>query len=172
MSTETNTLSTKHRYQSIFTNNQNGEGFQFTSKNPRFWGPSFWTSMFSTIAKYPRNRPSKKEALEMKKLFLTFQHNLPCSKCEVSYRELLIRFPIDEYLENRKKLLTWLYIIRDQINRKLICLEKKELQQEIDILPVFIPQDVIDKLKGDILYTKPSPLLNDVLQKWYFYHES
>ena len=108
----------------------------------------------------------------MKKLFLTFQHNLPCSKCEVSYRELLIRFPIDEHLENRKKLLTWLYIIRDQINRKLICLEKKELQQEIDILPVFIPQDVIDKLKGDILYTKPSPLLNDVLQKWYFYHES
>lgn len=171
MSTETTTLSTKHRYQSIFTNNEKGEGFQYTSKNPRFWGPSFWTSMFSTIAKYPRNLPSKKESAQMKKLFLTFQHNLPCFKCEVSYRELIARFPIDEYLENRKKLLTWLYIIRDQINRKLICLEKKELEQEIKALPEEVPQELIDKLKRDILYTKPSPPLNDMLKKWYFYHQ-
>lgn len=171
MSTETNTLSTKHRYQSIFTNEQNGEGFQYTSKNPKFWGPSFWTSMFSTIAKYPRNHPTPDEALKMKKLFLTFQHDLPCSKCEVSYRELIARFPIDEYLENRKKLLTWLYIIRDQINRKLICLEKKELQQEIDVLPEGVPMEVINQLKKEILYTKPSPPLNDVLKKWYYIHE-
>ena len=107
----------------------------------------------------------------MKKLFLTFQHNLPCFKCEVSYRELIARFPIDEYLENRKKLLTWLYIIRDQINRKLICLEKKELEQEIKALPEEVPQELIDKLKRDILYTKPSPPLNDMLKKWYFYHQ-
>ena len=171
MSTETNALSTKHRYQSIFVDEQRGEGFQFTSKNPRYWGPSFWTSMFSTVAKYPRTNPSPVEAAKMKKLFLTFQHDLPCSKCEISYRELITRFPIDDYLGNRKQLLTWLYIIRDQINRKLICLEKKEFQQEVDALPEEAPQDLIDKLKRDILYTKPSPLLKDVLKKWYYYHE-
>jgi hypothetical protein len=171
MASETNTLSTNYRYQSIFTNNGKGEGFEFTSKNPRFWGPSFWTSMFSTVAKYPRSNPTREEAQRMKTIFLRFRRDLPCSKCEVSYRELIARFPIDEYLENRKKLMTWLYIIRDQINRKLICLERRELEQEIGDLPEGVPQDVIDKLKRDILYTKPSPPLNDILKKWYFYHE-
>lgn len=171
MSTETNTLSTKHRYQSIFTNNQRGEGFQFTSKNPRIWGPNFWKSLFATTAKYPRKNPTEKEKTTIKKIFLDLQYGLPCSKCEVSYRELITRFPIDESLENRKTLLTWLYIIRDQINRKLICLEKKELQEEINSLPQGVQQDVIDKVKRDILYTQPSPLLNDVLKKWYFFHQ-
>lgn len=164
-------LSTNYR---IYNFQNKKEEFIFaTSKNPRVWGPSFWTSMFSTAAKYPKNNPSKISKIKMKNLFYSFKNSLPCSKCEISYKELLERFPIDKFLSSRKKLLTWLYIIRDQINRKLICLERNEVKKSLNLLPVHLQNDFLtmDKMKKNIMYTKASPSLASVIDKWFFFHD-
>jgi hypothetical protein len=170
----TKTLSTKHRYQSIFSRNvgssSSQEAFSLTSVNPRFWGKHYWLTFFSTAAGYPKSKPTSEDKDKAKRFFTSFGEALPCAKCRISYRELFIRFPISEYLANRKKLLTWTYIIRDQVNRKLICQEREELKKELELLPA-TPSPYIDEIKKEILYTDQSPPLESILSKWYFIHE-
>lgn len=173
---ETKSLSTAHRYKSIFSRNEgshhhNSENFSITSANPKFWGKHYWKTFFSTAAGYSRDNPSEEEKAKAILFFTSFGDALPCAKCRVSYRELLQRFPITENLKNRKSLLTWSWIIRDQVNRKLICQEREELKKQIEALPEETPAHFLKKLKDEILYTKESPPLKNVLGKWFFIHQ-
>lgn len=169
---ESKSLSTTHRYQSIFSRNEGqGERFAITSANPKFWGPPYWKTFFSTAAAYPISDPTKEQKEKAVRFFHSFGDALPCEKCRVSYRELLQRFPITESLQNRKALLTWVWVVRDQVNRKLICQEREELKKQLDVLPTNSPAHFVQKLKDQILYTKESPSLETILKKWFFIHE-
>jgi len=167
----TKSLSTNQRYNSIFYSNSISEGFSITSRDPKKWGPPYWQTIFSTAAKYPKINPTQQDKERAIHFFSIIGHGLPCSKCRVSYGELMRRFPIEDALQNRKTLLTWVYIIRDQVNRKLICQERNELKKQLSILPDNINEKTVNQLKQKILYTKPSPSLHSVLDKWFFYHE-
>ena len=156
---------------SIFYNNGVGQEFILSNINPKVWGPHYWTTIFSTAAKYPIHSPTEIDKENTMSFFAAVGHGLPCSKCRTSYSELLQRFPIEDALQNRKSLLTWVYIIRDQINRKLICQERNEYKKQLQSLPDNVDERVKNKLQSQILFTQPSPPLQDVLNRWFFYHQ-
>ena len=101
----------------------------------------------------------------MKDLFTNLKDELPCSLCRKSYGELLNRYPIDKYLNSRRCLITWLYLIKDSVNRKLICQERREYEKILAELPIDYPHR--QKIAENKLYTKPSPSLESVISKWY-----
>jgi hypothetical protein len=137
-----------------------------TSKNPKIWGSYYWHAMFSHASKYPSINPSKQQQMETKNIFLKIGEDLPCVLCKISYKELLIRYPIDEYLSSRKELLTWLYLIRDAVNRKLIVQERKEVERYLKHFSKDEKEEKRVQIEKRVLYTKPSPSLCVVLKRW------
>ena len=146
----------------LFKMNVNEKKPQLNSFSPRRWGSGYWQAMFLRAARF---KPTQQEKREVKSIFLSLEKELPCSICRASYKELTIRYPIDDYLSSRKKLLTWLYIIRDQVNRKLIIQERRERDKILNELPIGYPRR--EEIANEKIYTKPSPRLECILSKWY-----
>ena len=131
-----------------------------TAINPKLWGPMYWSGMFMRAGRY---EPTPSEKKEVRYMFISLKDELPCKLCRKSYAELLIRYPIDDYLNSKRCLLTWLYLIKDSVNRKLICQERKEY---VKVLEKITSNPHRMKIAEQKLYTKPSPPLETVLSKW------
>ena len=156
----------KNVKKTAFIIDTNGE-IRLSSINPRVWGGTYWSSMFMRAARYPKFNPSLEERKEAKIFYTRLITELPCSLCRVSYKELLQRFPIDEYLDSRKRLITWVWLLRDQVNRKLIVQERREYDDFLKTIPDHISDEEKDKMaSAKFIYTKPSPPVERVVQKW------
>jgi len=86
--------------------------------NTKDWGPSMWKSLHATTFGYPEN-PTPRHKQEYKVFFTSIKDTLPCSYCRESYAKFLKCLPIDNYLNSRACLSYWLYLIHDQVNKKL-----------------------------------------------------
>lgn len=135
-------------------------------KNPKIWGSYYWQAFFMYASKYPLSNPTPQEQKEVKNTFIKIGNELPCSLCRISYNELLERYPIDQYLSSRKSLISWLYLIRDAVNRKLIIQEREEVKRYLKHLPPNIKEKQRKEVEKRILYTKPSPSIQVILKRW------
>lgn len=90
------------------------------------WGPKLWFSMFCIAANYPvdidlKNKQHIAKKRNHKIFFESFQHVLPCKYCRRSYAIFIKELPIKNFLDSRNKLMYWLYLIKDKVNKKLIA---------------------------------------------------
>ena len=86
--------------------------------NTKDWGPPMWVSLHTITFGYPEN-PSKQDKKNYKEFFWGLQYVLPCSYCRDSYAKFIKCIPIDDYLGSRTCLTYWMYLIHDQVNKKL-----------------------------------------------------
>lgn len=85
--------------------------------NTQFWGPS-WVLLHCITFNYPES-PTDSDKMKVKLFFDLLADLLPCKYCRESYKKFIIKLPIDDYLDSRKKLTKWLYKIHNMVNDKL-----------------------------------------------------
>ena len=85
--------------------------------NPKIWGPDVWKAMHLIAAGYP-NKPTKAEKKHYKRLYISLGCTLPCKYCAKSYRVFMKELDIDNFLESKKSLMYWVYLIHNRVNKK------------------------------------------------------
>jgi hypothetical protein len=92
------------------------------------WGSAGWDFLFSSIMCYPIKilKQNKQHDIIKKSfidLFKSLQYTLPCIFCRESYIDFYKKINIEKFLSGRIELMYWLYLIKDQVNKKLIIQE-------------------------------------------------
>lgn len=86
--------------------------------HPLLWGPTTWKTMHLISASYP-NKPTKTEKNNYKRFYKSLGCVLPCKNCGKSYREYMKELDIDNFLDNKRSLMYWVYLIHNKVNKKL-----------------------------------------------------
>ncbi len=84
--------------------------------NPEVWGPSGWLFLHTITLNYPNN-PTMYDKQYYKNFFMSLQSVLPCDWCSKNYKIHMNKYPIDNYLNSKKDLVTWLIIIHNEVNK-------------------------------------------------------
>lgn len=87
--------------------------------NPKVWGPTLWDKFFKRASNYPEKNPTYGQRKLFKDYYKHYLNNLPCMLCTPSYKRFWREVPIDNYLDSRRDLIMWLYLIKDKVNKKL-----------------------------------------------------
>lgn len=82
------------------------------------WGPSGWKLLHLISFQYP-NKPSNEQKKNIKEFYELLIYLLPCKYCRASIKKFYKEIPIDEYLDNKKKLIEFVYLIHNKVNDKL-----------------------------------------------------
>lgn len=86
--------------------------------DPSIWGPHYWFFLHTIAFTYP-NHPNS----TTKKIYYNFFRNfplfIPVEEVSSNFSELLNKYPILPYLDNKKSLIKWVHFIHNKINRKL-----------------------------------------------------
>jgi hypothetical protein len=91
--------------------------------NPEIWGPNAWIFLHTITLNYPNN-PSIYDKQYYKNFFMSLQTVLPCEWCSKNYKLHITKYPIDNYLNSKKDLVTWLILIHNEVNE---IFKKKKL---------------------------------------------
>jgi hypothetical protein len=85
---------------------------------PEVWGPIFWCTLHIVSLAYP-DEPSYSEKRAAKEYFNSLAHLLPCPVCRTHFREILQGLPVENWLDNRKSLIEWVWMAHNQVNKRL-----------------------------------------------------
>lgn len=88
---------------------------------PKIWGPHMWIALHSITFNYPTN-PTPEDIKSYKSFFQLLGHVLPCSYCASSYSKFISTGTTqltDENMKNRDSLTKWLYLVHEEVNKKL-----------------------------------------------------
>ena len=85
--------------------------------NPRVWGKSAWTFLHVVALAYPEE-PTPLDKDRYKKFFLSLDTVLPCDTCADNFKEHIIKYPIDNYLDSPSSLFEWIISINNEVNKK------------------------------------------------------
>jgi hypothetical protein len=143
------------------------------------WGPNCWDFLFTAIiGRYPIKIKTKGD-IKIKRAFKEFLSNLemilPCIFCRNSLEIFVKELPIDPYLVGRIELMYWLYLIKDKVNKKLICQEKKCYKDEkIKLKQMFSDKKIskedyykkVIEFKNNTFFTIPTPSFKKVLEQY------
>lgn len=104
------------------------------------FGPAGWKFLFCIAANYPVTIDSRnKHHLALQKHYCSFfemlKFMLPCVYCRRSYAKFIKKIPIQSYLGSRRDIMFWLYLIKDQVNKKLIRQEMKKSNSSFTTKP-------------------------------------
>lgn len=147
----------------------------FSSKNgmaTKEWGGKLWDSLFTMIlGSYPSKLNDTKEHSLIKDAFIHtlsgLQYTIPCSYCRESYKIFYKETPIEMFTDSRINMMYWLYLIKDQVNKKLIF---QELEHLTSLYKKFKKGKMTKKQYEDnvknCFVTTPSPPFIDVLEKY------
>ena len=139
-----------------------------------FWGPPAWKFLFSTIAGTfpvkvdPNNKAHAKIVASFHSMLKSLGHTLPCIYCRESYKVFLKELPMSEFSDSRKNMMKWMYLIRDQVNKKLMKQERECYESEKAAL---MKQNInpnklklmLTNIRKTTLITKPSPPFEKVI---------
>lgn len=137
------------------------------------WGKPAWDTFFSMIlGSYPYKLDRQnKEHLKIEKAFISLFNNLkwtlPCNFCKKSYCSFYNKIPIKNYTSGRIELMFWLYLIKNEVNSKLLTQEKdklKELKGKCKLGEITKKEYSI--MKAKVFKTKKSPSFITVLDKY------
>ena len=86
--------------------------------DPKIWGPHYWFFLHTLAMTYPHH-PST----VTKKKYYEFVQNLPLfipvEKISKEVENLIEKYPITPYLDNRDSFVRWMHFIHNKINEKL-----------------------------------------------------
>lgn len=90
----------------------------------KVWGPPLWVGLHAITFGYPekidKTNESHKEKRESYYMFFKLLGDvLPCRYCRESYKEFFKELDLKQYLESRKDIVRWLYLIHEKVNDKL-----------------------------------------------------
>jgi hypothetical protein len=96
------------------------------SLDPTIWGPSMWMFLHTTAMTYPHhpNAVTKKKYYEFLQNIPLF---IPVEEMSSYFSQLMDKYPVSPYLDNRESLIRWMHFIHNKINQKL---EKKQITLE------------------------------------------
>jgi hypothetical protein len=92
-----------------------------TGMQTRVWGTSGWLFLHSIAQNYPW-RPTLEQRGYYLNFFRLIGNVLPCRYCRESYQQFISEPETilnDTVMENRKSLVTWLYLVHNKVNKKL-----------------------------------------------------
>lgn len=101
--------------------------------DPKIWGSKFWF-VFRCIAHNYSLEPTNEEMARAKTFYQQFTYLLPCITCRESYELHYDEVNIDNYLDNRNKLIEWVEIIYNKtleninVNNQI----KKSIEIKVD----------------------------------------
>ena len=160
--------------------------------NTKMWGPPAWKFTHTVTFNYPETIDWNNEehvvlSNKIKTMFVEFQSTLPCKYCRESFKKFLKQLPIEPFLGSRRAFTYWYYCIHNKVNQKLrgqewdlfvnklkeildCSLNNKEHKgnkdskgkYKIDKLFDNDTQKEINKIKKDVLFTKPDPSYDEV----------
>ena len=121
----------------------------------KIWGPSAWIFLHSITLNYPEN-PTQKDKKEYKSFFYSLSNILPCKVCQINYKNNLIKYPIDKYLNSKKNMVYWLILIHNEVNRE--CGKKQftytEAIKNFDKLySEGFSENIISETKNETIFT-------------------
>ncbi len=149
---------------------------KFSSENGmkvKLWGSKFWDSLFTMVlGSYPYTiNPKNKDHIKTMNSFISFFNNLrwtlPCIYCRKSYCKFYRKIPIQDYSNGRIQMMKWLYLIKDQVNKKLLAqeeIERNEMKKMFNSGKI-TKKDYQLFLKNQFK-TKQSPKFIKVLEKY------
>ncbi len=82
---------------------------------PDIWGPYGWKFLHYLSFGYPTN-PTIEQKNQYKTFFLSLQHVLPCSICSKHYSENLMKYSLDDALQDKDSLVRWVIDIHNSVN--------------------------------------------------------
>ena len=83
----------------------------------RFWGPSGWKLLHTITFGYdPHNTKAR---VAIKTTFETLPFVLPCKFCRASLTDYMEKHPLEPALESKATLTKWLWLIHNEVNKKL-----------------------------------------------------
>ena len=85
---------------------------------PEIWGPMFWSTLHIMSLAYPDD-PTYSEKRAAKELFNALVYLLPCPVCRSHYKVILQVMPVESWLDNRKSLVEWVWMMHNEVNKKL-----------------------------------------------------
>lgn len=85
---------------------------------PEIWGPMFWSTLHIISLAYPDD-PTYSEKRAAKELFNALVYLLPCPVCRSHYKEINQLMPVETWLDNRKSLVEWVWMMHNEVNKKL-----------------------------------------------------
>lgn len=146
----------------------------------RSWGPGSWYFLFSSIMgayPYQLNKTKEHQAIKrhFKAMLLGLRYTMPCIFCRESFKQFCHELPIDSFTGSRLKMMNWLYLIKDKVNKKLIKQEKKGYRDEKKRLKLNLMKGSIteveyynlkEECKKTTFITSPSPPFKEVLEKY------
>jgi hypothetical protein len=149
--------------------------------NTKFWGKALWNFLFTSIlGRYPvKIENNNKEHLKIKeeymKMIYSLKYTLPCIYCRDSFGGFLEKYPPEKFSNSRIELFYWLYLIKHQVNLKLIAQEKECYKNEKTLLKLKLKSNKITEkeytqklkeIKKEVFYTIPSPSFITVLERY------
>lgn len=86
--------------------------------DPKVWGPSYWFFLHTVAMTYPHypNAVTKKKYYDFIQNLPLF---IPVEKISKEFSQLLNKYPITPYLDNRDSLVRWMHFIHNKINEKI-----------------------------------------------------
>lgn len=86
--------------------------------DPKIWGPHYWFFLHTVAMTYPHHPNSV-----TKKKYYEFIQNLPLfipvEQISKEFEQLVDKYPIAPYLDNRDSFVRWMHFIHNKINEKL-----------------------------------------------------
>ena len=90
--------------------------------NPEIWGPNFWFFLMTLALAYPDNVNAV-----VKRKYYDFITNVPIfiPNAEIAHKfsNLLDKYPVSPYLDNRESFVKWVHFIHNKVNH-LLCKEE------------------------------------------------
>ena len=86
--------------------------------DPSIWGSCLWKTLHLIAKSYPE-KPSAIDIKNYKAFFENFWKVLPCYVCSENYQRHLMELPIDDFLDNPKKLFEWTVVLHNVVNTEL-----------------------------------------------------
>lgn len=132
--------------------------------SPKIWGPHFWFIMRCVANNYPIN-PNIEDSRHVKNFFSELQYILPCEICKYTYQQHIKRYPIDNYLSSRDKLIEWVEDIYEYTKKVISDRRVKVMDQHEEQSGEIKPIKVVYKTKKSELETKLETVVNSVKSK-------
>ena len=85
---------------------------------PEVWGPMFWATLHIVSLAYP-DAPSYAEKRAAKEFYTGLQYLLPCPACREHFKEVLQGLPVETWLDDRKSLTEWVWMVHNEVNTRL-----------------------------------------------------
>ena len=85
---------------------------------PNIWGPHYWFFLHTLAMTYPHypNAVTKKKYYEFIQNLPLF---IPVEKISKEFENLIAKYPITPYLDNRDSFVRWTHFIHNKINEKI-----------------------------------------------------